>query len=165
MTWSDVLEGIQAVRPYAGFAFLLAGAGFYFWAIATGKSRLRDIARKQARLEHLAHVEASLFRTMEARRNEAYCALEAVRVHWNNHPGDPGIPLIMAANAAGLALSQATKAWQAHLNSTYGVTPAGDDAGVDGDAEAVAVDGAAPPSFTVDLDAEADPAEVPEREQ
>ena len=165
MTWSDVLEGLKAVRWYSGLVFLLCGAGFQWWAIATGKSRLRDIARKQERLEHLAHVEASLFRTMEARRNEAYCALEAVCVHWNNHPGDPGTPLIMAANAAGLALSQATKAWQAHLNSTYGVTPAGDDAGVDGDAEAVAVDEAVPSSFTVDLDAEADPAEVPEREQ
>lgn len=165
MTWTDVVDAVKEVRPYVGFVFLLCGAGFQWWAIETGKSRLHDIARKQERLEHLARVEVSLFRTMERARNDAYCALEAVCVHWNNHPGDPGAPLIMAANNAGLALSRATMAWQQHINLAYGVTPADDDSEGPGDAEPEAEADAPPPSVTVDLEAHVDPSEVLEQER
>lgn len=163
MAWTDVVDAVKVVRPYGGFVFLLCGAGFHWWAIKTGKSRLHDIARKRERLEYLAHLEVSLFRAMEAKRNEAYQALAAVCEHWNAHPGDPGLELIVAANSAGLALSQATQAWQAHLEHAYGVETAPDNAAATIDTE---TEGDAPqPSAAVDLDALAEAAEVPEQER
>lgn len=165
MTWTDVVNAVKEVRPFAGFVFLFCGVGFQWWAIETGKSRLRDIARKQERLEHLAQVEVTLFRAMEAKRNEAYMALAAVCEHWNTHPGDPGLALIAVANGAGVALSRATKAWQVHLEHAYGVAPAPDAAETPGDSETDAASDAPQPPATVDLETHVDPSEVPEQER